>query len=115
MKSPGATACQRYRPRERTWNIQAEMPTPRGGAVGVLMPSITTPGILVFGGANEIDIYGYNGFQDRWFLVGEIVAPRNMSFIGVVGQEGDRILLVGGVDETGSVVDTVWIGESVED
>jgi N-acetylneuraminic acid mutarotase len=111
MKSPGATACQRYDPPIRTWTIMAEMPNPRGGHSGVVIRTLPTRGMYVLGGANQIDVYGYNWGEDRWFVATSIPAPRNLTFTAVVARSPERIYMIGGTDETGSVVDTVFIGE----
>jgi len=113
MKSPGATANQRYRPPYGTWEIQAEMPTPRGGAVGVYFPTVTTNAVLVLGGANQVDVHAYQPVEDRWFQAGAIPAPRNMAFTATVAHLPNHVLLIGGIDETGQIVDTVYLGESV--
>ena len=115
MKSPGATANQRYWPRNRTWTIQAEMPVARGGHTGVVVHTMRIRGIYVIGGANQADIYAYNWFDDEWFVVHSLLPPRNFSFTSVVASSPERIYVIGGVDETGTVVDHVWISEPLEE
>ena len=115
MKSPGATANQRYYPRSRTWAIQAEMPVARGGHTGVVVHTMRIRGIYVIGGANQADIYAYNWFDDEWFVVHSLLPPRNFSFTSVVASSPERIYVIGGVDETGTVAGTVWISEPPEE
>jgi len=97
MKSPGATANQCYQPRRRSWEIRAEMPHPRGGHTGVVIrpyvPSVQAPArwttaLFILGGANTIDVYGYDENDNRWRRATSITAPRNMTFTAVaVSQE----------------------------
>ena len=115
MKSPGATANQRYHPRSRNWTIQAEMPVARGGHSGVVVHTMRICGIYVVGGANQADIYAYNWFDDRWFVVQTLLPPTNFSFTAVIASSPERIYVIGGVDEKGSVMDTVWISEPLEE
>ena len=114
MKSPGATACQRYRPVLQAWEIRAEMPHPCGGHTGVVIRSaLPTSAVFILGGANRVDVYGYDYHADDWYRVTSIPAPRNMSFTAVVARSPERIYVIGGTDETGAVADTVFIGEIV--
>ncbi len=115
MKSPGATANQRYNPPIRAWTIMAEMPNARGGHGGAVIRTLPTRGVYVLGGANRIDVYGYDWGEDRWFVATSIPAPRNLSFTAVVARSPERIFMIGGVDETGTVRDTMWFGEPVTD
>lgn len=111
MRSPGETANQRYSPTVRRWEIRAEMPHPRGGHTGVVITTLPTAGIFVLGGANQVDVYGYSANEDRWHRATSLPAPRNMSFAAVVALSPERIYVIGGADETGTIVDTVLIGE----
>ena len=115
MKSPGATANQRYHPPTRSWTIQAEMPVARGGHTGVVVHTMSIRGIYVVGGANQADIYAYNWFDDDWFIVQSLLPPRNFSFASVVANSPEQIYVIGGVDEKGAVMDTVWISEPLEE
>ncbi len=115
MKSPGATANQRYFPRARSWTIRAEMPVARGGHTGVVVHTMRIRGIHIVGGANQADIYAYNWFDDKWFVVHSLLPPRNFSFSAVIASSPERIYVIGGVDETGSVTDTVWISEPLDE
>ncbi len=110
MKSPGATACQRYTITTRTWTIQAEMPHPRGGAVGVTYRIENTPAVMIFGGANRIDSLVYNTRYDTWFRNAWIGAPRNMSFVSMI-PSNERVYVIGGANETGTPMNTVFVGQ----
>jgi len=110
MKSPGATACQRYSIATRTWTIQAEMPHPRGGAVGVTIRIENTPAVMICGGVNRIDSLVYNTRHDTWFRNAWIGAPRNMSFVSMI-PSNERVYVIGGADETGTPMNSVFVGQ----
>jgi len=115
MKSPGATACQRYGIKTRTWTIRAEMPLPLGGAVGVTFHFEDTVAVFMLGGANRIDVLVYNWKEDAWVRGYSFGVPRNMSFTSVAAASPERIYVIGGADETGLATGTVFIGEPLED
>jgi len=110
MKSPGATACQRYSIPTRTWTVQAEMPHPCGGAVGVTIRIENTPAVLIAGGANRIDSLVYNTTTNIWFRNAWIGVPRNMSFVSMVPSD-ERVYVIGGADSTGTPMNTVFVGQ----
>ena len=111
MKSPGATACQRYHIPTRTWTIQAEMPVPRGGSVGVTFVFEDTTAIFMIGGANRVDMSVYNVFRNEWVQTYSFGVPRNMTFTSIAAASPEKIYVIGGLDGDGNVVDTVFIGE----
>ena len=111
MKSPGATACQRYHIPTRTWTIEAEMPIPRGGSVGVTFQFENTTAIFMIGGANRINMSIYNVQRKEWVQTYSFGVPRNMAFTSIAAASPERIYVIGGLDGTGTVVDTVFIGE----
>jgi len=115
MKSPGATACQRYGIKTRSWTIRAEMPLPRGGAVGVTFRFEDTVAVFVIGGANQVDVLVYNWVEDAWVRGYSFGVPRNMSFTSVAAASPERIYVIGGADETGAPTGTVFIGEVEEE
>ena len=115
MKSPGATACQRYGIVTRTWTIRTEMPLPLGGAVGVTFRFENTVAVFVLGGANRIDVLVYNWKEDAWVRGYSFGVPRNMSFTSVAAASPERIYVIGGADETGAATGTVFIGQPVEE
>ncbi|HUT87380.1 MAG TPA: kelch repeat-containing protein [Candidatus Heimdallarchaeota archaeon] len=115
MKSPGATANQCYRPKHRPttaqrWVLRAEMPLPHGGHVGVTIATMRTSAIFVLGGANTADIYTYVYPGDYWVKAKSLPAPRNMAFVGLAKASPESIYLIGGADQTGTVVGTVFKG-----
>ena len=114
MKSPGATACQRYNIPTRTWTIQAEMPVPRGGSVGVTFVFGNTTAIFMIGGANRVDMSVYNVQRNEWVQTYSFGVPRNMTFTSIAAASPEKIYVIGGLDGNGDVVDTVFIGERVE-
>jgi N-acetylneuraminic acid mutarotase len=111
MKSPGATACQRYGIKTRSWTIRAEMPLPRGGAVGVTFRFENTVAVFVVGGANQVDVLVYNWRRDEWVRCTSFGVPRNMSFTSVAAASPERIYVIGGANETGVATGTIFIGE----
>jgi N-acetylneuraminic acid mutarotase len=110
MKSPGATACQRYSITTRTWTVEAEMPHPRGGSVGVTIRIENTPAVLILGGVNRVDALVYNTTQNSWFRTSSMGAPRNMSFTSVI-PSNERVYVIGGADRTGAPTNTVFVGQ----
>jgi len=115
MKSPGATANQCYRPKQapttaQRWVLRAEMPLPHGGHVGVTIRTLRTSAIFVLGGANTADIYTYVYPGDYWVKAKSLPAPRNMAFVALVKASPESIYLIGGADQTGAAVGTVFKG-----
>jgi|GEM_PF-1330019 len=115
MKSPGATANQCYRPKQapttaQRWVLRAEMPLPHGGHVGVTIRTLRTSAIFVLGGANTADIYTYVYPGDYWVKAKSLPAPRNMAFVSLAKASPESIYLIGGADQTGTIVGTVYKG-----
>jgi len=115
MKSPGATACQQYGIKTRTWTIRAEMPLPRGGGVGVTFRFEDTVAVFVIGGANRVDVLVYNWVEDAWVRGYSFGVPRNMSFTSVAAASPEKIYVIGGADGAGAPTGAVFIGEVVDE
>ena len=54
------------------------------------------------------DVHKLNKISHRWEVIGHIPSARSLS--AAVSTADNRIIVIGGVDDTEDHTDTVWIG-----